>query len=100
MKKVLITGATGFKGSWLTLWLLNLGAEIYGFSRDENGDNNLFCKLFSNELKEQKISEEFHSWLNSMLGDHKRCMELGKRSKEYVEGQAGASERCLPLLVC
>ena len=45
-------------------------------------------------------SDEFQSWLNSMLGDHTRCMELGKRSKEYVEGQAGASERCLPLLVC
>ena len=47
-----------------------------------------------------KNSDEFQSWLNSMLGDHTRCMELGKRSKEYVEGQAGASERCLPLLVC
>ena len=47
-----------------------------------------------------KNSDEFQSWLNSMLDDRKRCMELGKRSKEYVEGQAGASERCLPLLVC
>ena len=25
--KVLITGHTGFKGSWLTMWLLNLGAS-------------------------------------------------------------------------
>ena len=47
-----------------------------------------------------KNSDEFQSWLNSMLSDRTRCMELGKRSKEYVEGQAGASERCLPLLVC
>ncbi len=31
-KKVLITGHTGFKGSWLTTWLLNLGAEICGIS--------------------------------------------------------------------
>ena len=45
-------------------------------------------------------SDEFQSWLNSMLGDRMRCMDLGKRSKEYVEGQAGASERCLPLIVC
>ena len=45
-------------------------------------------------------SDEFKSWLNSMLDNRKRCMELGKRSKKYVEGQAGASERCLPLLVC
>ena len=33
-KKVLITGHTGFKGSWLTTWLLNLGAEIIGVSKD------------------------------------------------------------------
>ncbi len=29
-KKVLVTGSTGFKGSWLTLWLLELGAEVKG----------------------------------------------------------------------
>ena len=33
-KRVLVTGNTGFKGSWLTLWLLRLGAEVYGFSKD------------------------------------------------------------------
>jgi CDP-glucose 4,6-dehydratase len=33
-KKVLITGHTGFKGSWLTTWLLNLGAEVIGISKD------------------------------------------------------------------
>jgi len=31
-KKVLLTGDTGFKGSWLALWLRELGAEVYGFS--------------------------------------------------------------------
>ena len=31
-KKVLITGHTGFKGSWLSAWLLSLGAEVGGFS--------------------------------------------------------------------
>lgn len=30
--RVLITGHTGFKGSWLSLWLKNLGAEVYGLS--------------------------------------------------------------------
>jgi CDP-glucose 4,6-dehydratase len=33
-KKILITGHTGFKGSWLTTWMLNLGAEIIGISKD------------------------------------------------------------------
>ena len=33
-KKILITGHTGFKGSWLTAWLLKIGAEIVGVSKD------------------------------------------------------------------
>src|SRR5262249_19878354 len=33
-KKVLITGHTGFKGSWLTAWLLKLGARVVGLSKD------------------------------------------------------------------
>jgi len=39
-KKVLITGNTGFKGSWLALWLLNLGARIVGYSLDLPTDPN------------------------------------------------------------
>jgi CDP-glucose 4,6-dehydratase len=31
-KKVLITGHTGFKGTWLSLWLKNLGADVSGLS--------------------------------------------------------------------
>lgn len=31
-KKVLVTGHTGFKGSWLSLWLWKLGAKVYGLS--------------------------------------------------------------------
>lgn len=33
-KKVLITGHTGFKGSWLSIWLTKLGAEVIGISKD------------------------------------------------------------------
>ena len=33
-RKVLITGHTGFKGSWLALWLMKLGAEVVGVSKD------------------------------------------------------------------
>ncbi|WP_198012763.1 CDP-glucose 4,6-dehydratase [Leptospira wolbachii] len=31
-KKVIVTGHTGFKGSWLSLWLLSLGAKVVGIS--------------------------------------------------------------------
>mgnify|MGYP001217740399 FL=1 len=33
-KKIIITGHTGFKGSWLSLWLVNLGAKVTGLSID------------------------------------------------------------------
>ncbi len=33
-KKTLITGHTGFKGSWLSMWLLKLGASVFGLSKD------------------------------------------------------------------
>ena len=33
-KRVLVTGHTGFKGSWLTTWLVNLGADVAGYSID------------------------------------------------------------------
>ena len=31
-RRVLVSGHTGFKGSWLCKWLNNLGAEVYGYS--------------------------------------------------------------------
>lgn len=44
-KKVLVTGHTGFKGSWLTFWLHNLGAEVYGYSLAPDVQPNLFQNL-------------------------------------------------------
>jgi len=35
-KKVLITGHTGFKGSWLAMWLFMMGAEVVGYSLEPN----------------------------------------------------------------
>ena len=33
-KKVLVTGHTGFKGSWLSSWLIQLGANVFGYSNN------------------------------------------------------------------
>jgi CDP-glucose 4,6-dehydratase len=41
-KKVLVTGHTGFKGSWLSLWLQSLGAEVCGFALEPPTQPNLF----------------------------------------------------------
>ena len=58
-KKILITGHTGFKGSWLTKILLLAGAEVCGYSLEPNTNPNLFSLL---RLKDEKN-------LKSVLGD-------------------------------
>ena len=52
-KKILITGNTGFKGSWLSIWLLMLGADVYGYSLKPNCDQKLFNNIFidNNDIK-------------------------------------------------
>ncbi len=54
-KKVLVTGNTGFKGSWLTLWLLKLGANITGISKDIPTNPSLFKVL----KLQKKIDQHF-----------------------------------------
>lgn len=41
-KKVIITGHTGFKGGWLSLWLQKLGAEVIGISLDPPSNPNFY----------------------------------------------------------
>ena len=44
-KRVLLTGHTGFKGSWMALWLESLGAHVYGFGLEPDTDPSLFNLL-------------------------------------------------------
>lgn len=44
-RRVLLTGHTGFKGSWLTLWLLQMGAEVTGVSLAPEAEPHLFTQL-------------------------------------------------------
>lgn len=59
-KKVFITGHTGFKGSWLALWLHELGAEVAGYSLppDELSHFNLLnlkIKNYFSDINDEKI---------------------------------------------
>jgi CDP-glucose 4,6-dehydratase len=56
-KKVFITGHTGFKGSWLCLWLHKIGAEVTGYALDPPTDPSLFelCKI--NQLVKSTIAD-------------------------------------------
>lgn len=68
-KKVFITGHTGFKGSWLTIMLEYLGAEVFGYSLEPNTSPNLFSLT--------KLS----STINSTIGDIRDLKHLKKSIK-------------------
>jgi CDP-glucose 4,6-dehydratase len=41
-KKVLVTGHTGFKGAWLSIWLIRIGAKVIGFSLPKSDNDYLY----------------------------------------------------------
>jgi CDP-glucose 4,6-dehydratase len=56
-KKVLITGHTGFKGSWLSLILYKLGSDLYGYALNPPTQPSLFVEAGINELIKSQISD-------------------------------------------
>jgi len=56
-KRVLVTGHTGFKGSWLSIWLNHLGAEVYGISdREITSPSNYKASEVKGFIKDYKIN--------------------------------------------
>ena len=53
--KILITGSTGFKGAWLSHWLLNLGAKVTGIGLPAEKDSILFKELNLNKRMKQYV---------------------------------------------
>jgi len=66
--KVLVTGHTGFKGTWLTLWLKQLGANVSGVSFDIPSEPSHF--------KVAKLSEK--------IDDHRLDIRDGDALKNLV----------------
>jgi len=68
-KRVFLTGHTGFKGTWLSLWLQSLGAEITGFALPPASSLNLF--------------EQTHAarGINSIIGDIRDLQALKSAMK-------------------
>jgi len=56
-RKVLVTGHTGFKGSWLTLLLNNLGADVYGYALRPPTNPSLYIEANINELVNSHIGD-------------------------------------------
>jgi CDP-glucose 4,6-dehydratase len=70
-KSVFITGHSGFKGSWLSLWLSSLGSNVYGYSLEPNTNPNLYSIL--------DIDKNITS---STFGDINNQVSLNKALKE------------------
>ena len=56
-KRVLLTGHTGFKGSWLTIWLHRLGAAVTGLSLAPGTQPNLFTEAKIEPLCDSRIGD-------------------------------------------
>ncbi|MGZ4055124.1 MAG: CDP-glucose 4,6-dehydratase [Bacteroidia bacterium] len=71
-KKVLVTGHTGFKGSWLVQWLELLGADVFGYSLVSSSTPNHFSLLnLEMKTKEGDIRdlEKFSAFINQVQPD-------------------------------
>ena len=68
-KKVLITGHTGFKGSWLAFWLQQMGAEVIGYSLEPPTKPNHFSLLKLN--------------MESIIGDIRDTEKLNQAFKTH-----------------
>lgn len=69
--KVLVTGHTGFKGSWLILWLKYLGANVTGYSLSPNTEPAMFNVL---NLQNECVS---------ILGDIRDAVKLNEVFQKY-----------------
>jgi CDP-glucose 4,6-dehydratase len=71
-KRVFVTGHTGFKGGWLTLWLQSLGAEVTGFSLAPDTVPNLFTLA--------RVSEGIRSIIGDVRDQHaiSQAIELAR----------------------
>jgi CDP-glucose 4,6-dehydratase len=69
-KRIFLTGHTGFKGSWLSLWLQMLGADVTGFALEPHTNPSLF--------KEANIAAH----MQSIIGDIRDFEKLSNAMKE------------------
>jgi CDP-glucose 4,6-dehydratase len=57
-KRVFLTGHTGFKGGWLSLWLQSMGAEVHGYALTPPTQTNLFAvAMVSNGMAGSEIAD-------------------------------------------
>jgi CDP-glucose 4,6-dehydratase len=108
-KKVLITGNTGFKGSWFCLWLMKLGANVRGYSLNlptDPGHHKILNLDFETIYGDIRDKAKLHEAIESFQPDivfHMAAQSLVRKSYEYpvetfetnVIGTVNVFEACL-----
>lgn len=87
-KKVVITGCTGFKGSWLSTWLFELGAQVYGYSLAAPTNPSMFDLLnlkqkityCENDIRDYKKFSQFINQVNPDILIHMAAQPLVRYS--------------------
>ncbi len=70
-KKVFLTGHTGFKGAWLSLWLTSMGARVAGFSLQADEESLFNLAQVENDLEK------------SIIGDIRNSAEIMQSVKNF-----------------
>lgn len=66
-KNVLVTGHTGFKGSWLSILLKELGARVTGYSLEPNTDRDNYVQT--------NLASKLQSYIGD-IRDHRKLMQV------------------------
>ncbi len=67
-RRVFLTGHTGFKGSWLALWLSRLGAQVRGYALDHSTEPNLFTLASVGSVVEDVRGDvRNYAWLEASM---------------------------------
>lgn len=75
-KRVFLTGHTGFKGSWLSLWLQKLGADVVGYALEPVHSNSLFTAA--------NVAEGMQSVIGDICDGQKLARSMQNHSPEIV----------------
>ena len=75
-KRVFLTGHTGFKGSWLSLWLQSMGAELTGYALSPPTNPSLF--------QEANVGEAMSSVIADIRDQKRLLLEIQKAQPEII----------------
>jgi CDP-glucose 4,6-dehydratase len=85
-RRVLVTGHTGFKGSWLALWLRSLGAEVTGYALEPPSEPSLYDQArVSETLRDVRADVRDHARLSATIADARPEVVLHMAAQSVVK---------------